>query len=333
MSNARLLVLADKIAALANQALSNSYASLTDTSVDAEMSTVPLERKTEILAKELQKRFLLEGNIYRLTHLTETSPDSEIEFLRKEFNRLLNSNERSQPEFANVCYDILLALTEFKPINDTCLITLEVIQKENVIYTSDGYQFDRTQLPAYINQYGFKNGFTNQYFSDRDKALLNACIPGLNPLPLIQRENTSSTYDSIMFCLMLMLSAPFFMQLNFRSYYQHQHSGLWRPQFVDDDDDHVITPITLMRTTVTLALISYTNPFDNYSLNLAIKVALAAFLLPTISPFFKMAKEITLAVLFLPMTVTQILNRQGLFQAPRDEQQNNNNLRPRIREL
>src|SRR5688572_8408489 len=100
MSNARLLVLADKIAALANQALSNSYASLTDTSIDAEMSTVPLERKTEILANDIGKRFLLQQLINKLketrldTAIEFLNPqiaflDPKVAFLRKEFDHLL----------------------------------------------------------------------------------------------------------------------------------------------------------------------------------------------------------------------------------------------------
>jgi hypothetical protein len=121
--------------------------------------------------------------IARLRKIGSNTPDNEINGMRKVFNTILNTWS-GNVALADACYNILLALAKYEPINDTCVITQEPIDKINAIYTSTGYQFDVNQIkilfPNILREEtcltrrmelnrDISNPYTRTVFSTRDK--------------------------------------------------------------------------------------------------------------------------------------------------------------------
>ena len=82
--------------------------------------------------------------------------DTVIEDLRKELKGFLSQKniKKDNGSLADAAYDGLLALAEFKPINEEDLITQIQIQKEDKVFVSTGHQFSLINLIHYHNARG-----------------------------------------------------------------------------------------------------------------------------------------------------------------------------------
>jgi len=115
--------------------------------------------------------------------------DEIIESLRRQLNAILidkNSDDVTKGDLSlsDASYNALLALAEFSPINANDPITLDEIDKDNLVVVSTGHQFDIVELIKYHNTRYYRgsslgessdskwllNPITNAKFSSRDVA-------------------------------------------------------------------------------------------------------------------------------------------------------------------
>jgi hypothetical protein len=82
-----------------------------------------------------------------LCKVNPATTDNDIDKIRKSLNILLTeSDTQNNTALGDACYNTLLALAKFRPLNATCVITQEPIDKINTIYTSTGHQFDTNKI-------------------------------------------------------------------------------------------------------------------------------------------------------------------------------------------
>ena len=121
-----------------------------------------------------------------LDKLSAIDKETDIELLRNAIKKILLLDKKDQAmkegnSLSDGAYDTLLALAEFKPLNEKDPISLETIDESSKIYTSSGHQYDinslinyhqtrllRYSLKEHANKKILLDPSTNLPFSERD---------------------------------------------------------------------------------------------------------------------------------------------------------------------